>query len=583
MSRMNKNSKKIFGTLVVWLFILTSFTTTIVSGDTIETPEPILVGVAGDEPILTEAIGIIASHGLHASPLIKDVRFIAVEDLTLETKVDLLLTSKNELQSLDPSRMELVRTLFQQEVPIVVLSDTRVEEPTPTQTIAPGELLDLANSITDNDIKKHLEKAADEIKIAEDYMLEDKCEESFEHTHKAVNFLEKVNEKGYDVTNIIDILINGVENKVQETIFNAKMRVDANNTHLQKAQEKFDLTIQKLSENNYDAALEQFKNSYKHASKALENALPEQPEETETPELVACTLNTLGISDGPMAILDQNIGIYGIRIKKPIIGGGGSTDPIFEEIFIVVENYEDAVISAGEWSMQDFSVTTTTSGAWQMKRTCEWLYSYTKIEIRYGFDSYQLNDNQAGTNWYRLDTNYHTLIKQYIANANECGYYVSKKVLKIDVDYYNNAVEMWDYGPTTTTGSTTTGYTIGGGLSGYTPGFDASYSYSWNTLDVSTTSYSSYSYDYAKWVETFAGAGNWWAWPYYTRPCAAARAAFASYPSVITQLGSNPSSLYFKVDTTTYYKYHTMYWCGLWLQVNTYTYSISPSGSVRIV
>jgi len=479
MSRMNKNSKKIFGALVVWLFILTSFTT-IVSGETTaETPESILIGVAGDEPILTEAIDIIASHGLHASPLIKDVRFIAVEDLTLETKVDLLLTSKNELQSLDPSKVDLIRTLFQREVPIVVLSDTRVEGPAATQTITPEELQCLINSISDKDAKKHLEKAADEIKIADDYMLEDKYEESFEHTHKAVNFLEKVNKKGYDVTNIIDILINGVENKVQETIFNAKMRVDANDAHLQKAQEKFDLAIQKLSENNYDAGLEQFKNAYKHASKALENALPEQPGETETPELIACTLNTLGISDGPMAILDNNVGIYGIRIEKPILG-----DPIFREIVIVVENYEDAVISAGEWSMQDFSVITTTDGAWQMKRTCEWLYDYTKIEVRYGFTSYQLNDNQASTNWYRLDTNYHTLIKQYIGNSVECGYYVSKKVLNIDVDYYNTAVDMWDYGPTTTTGSTTTGYTIGGGLSGYTPGFDASYSYSWSTLDV---------------------------------------------------------------------------------------------------
>lgn len=577
MSRMSKNSKKIFGSLVVWLFILTSFTT-IVSGDTAtETPESILIGVAGDEPILTEAIDIIAAHGLHASPLIKDVRFIAVEDLTLETKVDLLLTSKNELQSLDPSKVDLIRTLFQREVPIVVLSDTRVEEPVGTQTIAPDGLLYLINSITDKDAKNYLEKAVDDIKIAENYMLEDKYEESFEHTHKAVNFLEKVNKKGYDVTNIIDILINGVENKIQETIFNAKTRVDANNTHLQKAQEKFDLAIQKLSENNYDAALEQFKNAYKHASKALEDALPEHPEETEAPELVACTLNTLGISDGPMAILDQNIGIYGIRIETPI------RDPIFREIFIVVENYEDAVISAGEWSVHDFSVTTTTDGAWQMKRACEWIYSYTKIEVRYGFTSYQLNDNQAGTNWYRLDTNYHTLIKQYIGNSVECGYYVSKKVLKIDVDYYNTAVEMWDYGPTTSTGSTTTGYTIGGGLSGYTPGFDASYSYSWSTPDVSTTSYSSYSDDYAKWVENFAGAGGWWAWPYYTQPCAAARAAFASYPSVIAQLGSNPGRLYFKVDTTTYYKYHTMQWYLFYLVVNTYTYSISPSGSVRIV
>jgi hypothetical protein len=240
--------------------------------------------------------------------------------------------------------------------------------------------------------------------------------------------------------------------------------------------------------------------------------------------------------------------------------------------------------------MSSLSVTTTTDGAWQMKYTCEWLYSYTNIEVRYGFTSYQLNDNQASTNWYRLDTNYHTLIKSYSIAAGHCGYYVSKKVLKIDVDYYNNAVEMWDYGPTTTTGSTTTGYTIGGGLSGYTPGFDASYSYSWNTLDVSTTSYSTYSDDYAKWVENFAGAGGfeWYpTWQWYTQPCAAARAAFASYPSVIAQLDSNPSSLYFRTDSTTYYKYHTIElawaWWGPYVKVTTYTYSISPYGSVRIV
>jgi hypothetical protein len=227
----------------------------------------------------------------------------------------------------------------------------------------------------------------------------------------------------------------------------------------------------------------------------------------------------------------------------------------------------------------------TPSSAWELKETgrCEEAFDEPKASVHLGWTIYKLNDIIPAKDWYRIDFTFQQKIKEYKQTNERCGYYTYKRGLKVDIGKYDDLLhdlEIYDWGPTTSEGSTTTGYTIGAGLSGSTPGFDASYSYSWSSPDVDTIDDTDTVDEYVKWTEKFRGPENYWKWPWYDGACQAARSSFLSHPSVIMELQIPFTG--FKVYVEVYWKIRndelTCY--ILWLEIATTTWTIEGKGNL---
>ena len=91
--------------------------------------------------------------------------------------------------------------------------------------------------------------------------LEEYIEEDYKHgtddVHHAVKDLEKVGN-----TKLINILVDSMRDFAKTNILYAEYDLTFNNIYIQEAYEKYYLAIDKYDENNYDAAIKQFKNAY---------------------------------------------------------------------------------------------------------------------------------------------------------------------------------------------------------------------------------------------------------------------------------------------------------------------------------
>ncbi len=152
------------------------------------------------------------------------------------------------------------------------------------------------------------------------------------------------------------------------------------------------------------------------------------------------------------------------------------------------------------------------------------------------------------------------------------GPWVSQRYLKADMD----DEELSDWGPTTSTGSTS--YSIGATLDIGTDSAGVSFglSSSWTVDDVSITDQTSDYNNYVQWNENFRGPDYAW-WPILTSPCSAAHNTFISYRGALWYAGK-----YNDLDFTLNYNTHVTYdhdykFYLLVLQYTRTTYYISGS------
>jgi hypothetical protein len=228
--------------------------------------------------------------------------------------------------------------------------------------------------------------------------------------------------------------------------------------------------------------------------------------------------------------------------------------------------------------------TQSSSSAWQLKETgrAEESFDEPKASVHIGWTILKLNDVIPTKDWYRIDFTFQQKIKEYKETGSRCGYYTHRRGLKVDVARYDDTfhdLEIYEYGPTTSQGTSTTGYTIGGGLSGYTPGFDASYSHSWSSSDVNIIDETDMVDDIAKWKETFRGPDYTW-YPWYDGPCQAAKSAYLSEPSVIIELQIPFTGI--KVYVECYWKIRNDEIDNyiFWIEITRTTYTITGKGNL---
>ena len=259
-----------------------------------------------------------------------------------------------------------------------------------------------------------------------------------------------------------------------------------------------------------------------------------------------------------------------------------AANPLLNEI--TVERTITMDINIAEFSTTSYP-SQAPSSAWELKETgrAEESYDEPKASVHIGWTIYKLNDIDPLKDWYRIDFTFQQKIKEYKETSERCGFYTYRRGLKVDIGKYDDLLhdlEIYDYGPTTSQGATTTGYTIGAGLSGKTPGFDASYSYSWSSSDVDIIDDTDMVEDIAKWTEKFRGPENYWKWPWYDGPCQAAKSAYLSHPSVIIELQVPFTGI--KVYVEVYWKIRNddIAFYVLWIEITRTTYTIEGKGNL---
>ena len=94
-----------------------------------------------------------------------------------------------------------------------------------------------------------------------------------------------------------------------------------------------------------------------------------------------------------------------------------------------------------------------------------------------------------------------------------------------------------------------------------------------NTYDTS-----SYVYNYAEWKEKFKGAGNWEWWPWYRRPCDAAKHGYQTYLAAIHSTDRNDDYAYITAKAT--FTQHWIKWYGFWIKVTTRHTTLSQLGGI---
>ena len=116
---------------------------------------------------------------------------------------------------------------------------------------------------------KNTQKGVEKLNAALDKCLEQDYKHSIDRVHQAVNFLEKNKESSINKIIIASLLISvGVFAKTN--ILYAEYNITFNNTYVREAYEKYNMAIEKYKENNYDAAIKMFKNSYLKLIEAYE-------------------------------------------------------------------------------------------------------------------------------------------------------------------------------------------------------------------------------------------------------------------------------------------------------------------------
>jgi|GEM_PF-5723700 len=207
------------------------------------------------------------------------------------------------------------------------------------------------------------------------------------------------------------------------------------------------------------------------------------------------------------------------------------------------------------------------NGAWNSAYSTRWQWTATDRSFVFDIDVFKLIDTRHHSDWYRVDVTPYSEVTNFHIDTWSCGWYVPERDITSDFRHYDipgyRESDLAEYGPTSTVGGSTTGFTIGASLNGVTPGLDASYSQQWSSPCVSTTDNSSVPNAYTHWWEDFDGP-SYLLCPFNTLDCIPAKATFYSNPSAIGKVESNgtdcPNGTKVRFDPLCAFYYDHLLW-----------------------
>ncbi len=172
------------------------------------------------------------------------------------------------------------------------------------------------------------------------------------------------------------------------------------------------------------------------------------------------------------------------------------------------------------------------SGAWNSNYTKEYEATFDGGTGRFLINAYQLSDSSSSYDWYLFTFSIQSAISSYDSSTGHCGWFTSEMQIKAVV---GDSGTLYDYMPTTTVGSTSTGFSIGGGLSTSDAGLSAEYSESYSIDDASYVDNSDYTTETAQWTIEFTGPDYTW-YPWYDEPPSSATNSYQTDPAMIAQV-----------------------------------------------
>lgn len=135
---------------------------------------------------------------------------------------------------------------------------------------------------------------------------------------------------------------------------------------------------------------------------------------------------------------------------------------------------------------------------------------------------YKLYDDNSGTyDWYDIRFKHQSVPGDSLGWSG--GWKTADLYAWLDADYYDTSYKLYDYGPTTTSGTSTVGVSVGvtAGESG--AGVSASMSWSYSISDVVVNDQSDFYVDRAKWWHDVNQAANVGKYTYLSEPGACVR------------------------------------------------------------
>jgi hypothetical protein len=281
-------------------------------------------------------------------------------------------------------------------------------------------------------------------------------------------------------------------------------------------------------------------------------------------------MGTLGDSAHLMSVLD----IYDSTTFTSVEGTEsvlflthGVPDGKREDVFISLEGLSlkqimDAMISwigtVHKEVAQKAVQSAPDSGAWNAQYTHEWKGNMDGGSYRFLVNAYQLDTDRTDYNWFLFTTSIQSAIDDYKKDTGRCGWFTNEMELKAKVQSSSGA-SLYDYMPTGTVGSTSTGFSIGGTLTTSQAGLTGGYSQSYVAPDASIIDESNYSNNTAEWKVSFNGPDYTW-YPLYSGPASVAQHSYETAPAFIAQVPkaqcavvSLSPKIYHEKDSLTYY------------------------------
>lgn len=269
--------------------------------------------------------------------------------------------------------------------------------------------------------------------------------------------------------------------------------------------------------------------SFKRALSLL-NPATCQPTNTSGPELAKLLYRN------PHGQLNELV------IAAPIKARGGEEDPqSLTFAFQLMRDWHDrseafvgdsddpwSAIQNFEWSGTTtgvFNGNTQTAGTYKFSLTPYWLDGTTEI-------------NGQPTDWYRIDfqtiseiTNYEYTGHSFGDTSGKCGWWTTK--MHADATVLTTGGQWWDFMPSTTVGSTSTGFSIGGNITTTQQGVTGSYSKTYGTSDVTIQVHANSVNNSIDWEASLSGCGGYSNYPYYHGASSAAKSTYNLDPSFI--------------------------------------------------
>jgi Bacterial Ig-like domain (group 3)/Bacterial lectin/Concanavalin A-like lectin/glucanases superfamily/Galactose oxidase, central domain len=178
-------------------------------------------------------------------------------------------------------------------------------------------------------------------------------------------------------------------------------------------------------------------------------------------------------------------------------------------------------------------------------------------ELQVTYSIYRANSTFASTDWYVIVQE--TITSPHFDNCGEfspCGWYSSGATYQISAtDLSGNVFPLFEREPQQSNGSSTTSFSVGGGISGLGGDISASFGESYSQLNVTTVDTTSPTTNIASWNNIFDDPGSW---PHYGDPPPAVKGPWTSVQSAIFSVPVGTSAFNILINDQANYDYNAL-------------------------